>query len=108
MQLTRGTTPTITLNIKDEIDLSQVTEVWIYFSQQNKVKIDKTIEDVTIDTANNTITVLLSQDDTLGLKSGDAIFQMRMLLQDETALASKDSKVTVNEVYKGGVITAEE
>ena len=108
MQLTRGTTPTIGLNIKDELDLSLVTEVWVYFSQQNKVKIDKTIDDVTIDTENNKITLTLTQEDTLGLKSGDAIFQMRMLLQDGTALASKDSKVTVNEVYKGGVITAEE
>ena len=41
MELIRGTTPTIEINILTEIDLNQVSEVWVYISQQNKVKVDK-------------------------------------------------------------------
>ena len=105
VQLTRGTTPTIVIHVKTEIDLHQVTQIWVYISQMNKVKVDKLISDVTFDYENMNITLTLSQEDTLALKAGDALFQIRMLLQDDTALATLASKITVNEVYKGGVIT---
>ena len=47
MQLIRGTTPTINMNVKSELDLTLVKNIWVYVSQQNKVKIDKGIDDVT-------------------------------------------------------------
>lgn len=108
MQLIRGTTPTIEITVQTEIDLHQVAEVWIYISQQNKVKVDKQLEDVTFDYENRVMSITLSQDNTLALKEGDALFQIRMLLMDGTALATLASKVTVKEVYKGGVITPED
>lgn len=105
MQIIRGTTPTIDINIVSELDLTTITQVWVYISQQNKVKIDKIITDVTFDTEHRKISVLLSQEDTLGLKADvDTLFQIRLLLNDETALATTASKVKVIEVYKGGVI----
>ena len=106
MKLIRGTTPTIQLNIKSEDDLTMVTQVWIYFTQNKKIKIDKKIEDVTIDAEHNAITLILSQDDTLALKANtDTLFQMRVLLSNDTALANIAMNVTVAEVYKEGVIT---
>lgn len=109
MELIRGTTPTIIITVQTELDLHQVSEVWIYISQQNKVKVDKKITDVTFDYENRTISLVLSQEDTLELKAGqDSIFQIRLLLLDGTALATIGSKVTVREIYKGGVITPEE
>lgn len=104
MNFTRGTTPTIEITVKNEIDFSQVLQVWVYISQMNKVKVDKEITDVTFDQPNNKMTVTLSQEDTLALKAGDALFQIRLLLQDETALATLATKITINEVYKGGII----
>lgn len=109
MQFIRGTTPTITITVKnDDIDLSTIEQVWIYVSQQNKVKIDKDIDDVTIDTGEKTITVKLTQEDTLALRAGDSFFQMRVLLSDDTALATIATKVTVLDVYKNGEITSGE
>ena len=105
MNFTRGTTPTIEITVKNEIDFSQVLQVWVYISQMNKVKVDKEITDVTFDQPNNKMTVTLSQEDTLALKAGEALFQIRLLLQDETALATIASKITINEVYKGGIIS---
>lgn len=107
MNIRRGTTPTIVMNVLDDLDLSRIVEIWVYFSQQNKVKIDKGENDVVMDYDNRKMRVLLSQEDTLNLKEGEAIFQVRALLDDGTALASKDSKVKVLQVYKGGVITNE-
>ena len=104
MQLIRGTTPNIVATVKNDTDLSVVTQVWFYISQQNKPKVDKLIEDVVIDTENKTISAILSQDDTLALRAGDALFQIRLLTNDGTALASVAQKITILEVYKGGVI----
>ena len=108
MQLIRGTTPTIVINVKDDIDLSTITEIWVYISQQNKVKVDKKIEDVDIDDVTKTITLTLSQEDTLSLKSGEALFQIRLLLQDDTALATTASEIEILEIYKGGIISDED
>lgn len=105
MQIIRGTTPTIKVVIKNEIDLTTVLEVWIYIVQQKRVKIDKLLSDVTIDTESRTISVTLDQEDTLALKADqDTLLQIRMLLLDGTALATVAEKVVVKEIYKDGII----
>lgn len=105
MQLIRGTTPTITANIKGDIDLSHVFEVWMYIYQGGSIKIDKDITDVSkIDAEKSQIIFRLSQQDTLGLIAGNALIQIRLLMNDGIALASVASNVNIAEVYKGGVI----
>ena len=108
MQLIRGTTPTIVITVQTELDLHQVSQVWIYLSQQNKVKVDKLISNVTFDYDHRIINVTLSQEDTLALKAGEALFQIRLLLMDDTALATIASNVEVIEIYKDGVISEEQ
>jgi len=105
MQITRGTTPTILINIKNDIDMTTIHQVWIYISQQNKVKVDKEISDVDMDTEKRQISLRLEQEDTLALKSGDAFFQIRILLEDGTALATVANKISVIEIYKDGVLS---
>lgn len=107
MQLIRGTTPTIVINVKTEIDLHNISEVWVYISQQNKVKVDKLLKDVSFNYIDRQIIVTLSQEDTLSLKKGDAIIQIRCLLNNGEALANIAKSITVEEVYKGGVIEPE-
>lgn len=107
MELMQGTTPTITVSVKDPIDLTQVTAVWLYISQNNKVKVDKVLSDVSFNIDEKKIIVTLSQLDTLGLKDGEALFQIRLLLNNGTALATKAAKITIGKVYKDGVITDE-
>ncbi len=105
MEIVRGTTPTIVITVKNEMDLTTIQEVWVYIAQQNKVKIDKLYQDVTIDAEHNKISVKLEQEDTLKLKANqDALFQIRMLLTDNTALATIATEVEVAEVYKDGII----
>lgn len=108
MQIIRGTTPSIVITVQTEIDLQQVSEVWIYVSQQKAVKIDKKIDDVTFDYENRKITVRFTQNDTLGLKAGEALFQIRLLLNDGTALATVAADIEIIEIYKQGVIAEEE
>lgn len=108
MQLIRGTTPRITAKIKNDIDLHDLVEVWVYISQRNKVRVDKTIDDVIFDYENNYIIVSLTQEDTLALKRGTALIQIRALTANEQALGMDAQDVEVIEVYKDGVIEEEE
>lgn len=106
MQLIRGTTPTITINVKDDIDLSQVTQIWCYVYQGGVIKIDKDITDVSkIDYDERQIFLKFSQKDTLGLVAGNALFQIRLLMRDGTALAAIATQISIAEVYKGGEIS---
>lgn len=109
MEIIRGTTPTIQITIQDEIDLEQVAQVWVYFSQRNEVKVSKDLSDVTFDLSRQMIIVKLEQEDTLALDADKAtLFQIRLLLTDGTALGMEASDVKVYQIYKDGVITPEE
>lgn len=104
MEIIRGTTPTIIISIQTEIDLSEVSAAWIYISQQNKVRVNKELSDIEIDAEEKTITVVLTQEDTLNLKAGiETLFQIRLRLAD-TALATTATKIVVKEIYKEGII----
>ena len=105
MRIIRGTTPTIVVNVKSEVDFSTVTAIWVYISQMGLVRINKEITDVVFNQEDMTITLKLSQDDTLGLYEGEALFQIRLLLSAETALATVAERIFIDEVYKEGVIS---
>ena len=109
LEFIRGTTPTIIVDIDDDIDLSIIKQVWMYIWQSKKLVVDKILSDVTIDPINKIITLRLSQDDTLACKEGEAIMQIRLLLDDDagsddSALANVGWPVKIYEIYKGGVI----
>ena len=106
LDITRGTTPTCFIYVKEEIPLQNIRAVWVFVSQNNKVKIDKVTEDITIDYDHHYLTVKFSQEDTLNLKAGEAMFQVRVLLNND-ALASYAKKIKIYPVYKEGVITSE-
>lgn len=106
MQIIRGTTPLITANVRSNINLNAINEVWAYIYQQGRIIVDKKLSDsqVNIDAENRKIKVQLTQEDTLALRADTgAIFQMRLIMNG-TALATNGFNVMVREVYKGGII----
>lgn len=104
MELIRGTTPTIVIYMEEQIDFSQVKQVWIYISQNKKVIVDKEISDVTFNQQKQTITLTLAQKDTINLKAGEAKFQIRLVFNDTTALATIAEDIEILEIYKSGII----
>lgn len=108
MQIIRGTTPTITVNIRSNIDLTSVSAIWVYIYQQGSIVINKELSQVTINPTTKKITIILSQEDTLALRANTgALFQIRLLLNDNIALATPAVNVLIKEVYKDGIITGE-
>lgn len=101
--MTRGTTPTFLIKVNSDLDLSTVSKLWITFEQNN---IEKTfnLEDVEVNASEKTISVFMSQEDTLEFATGYALLQIRGLTADEKAFASKVKRVDIERILKEGVI----
>lgn len=96
----RGTTPTIT--ITTDVDLTGVSNLFLTFSQRNRVLFEKTLEDVTI--TSETLTCDLEQAETLLLKAGTPLqFQIRATLNGKK-IASNIMSANVDGILKGGEI----
>lgn len=103
--MTRGTTPTLTLKLKN-CDVSLLDNVYITFKQnryQNKV-LEKTLDDISVDIEKNTLTIRLTQEDTLYFCESDVEMQLRAVTTNNQAVASKIIKLPVNRILKDGVI----
>lgn len=100
----RGTTPTLTFRIKDEnIDFDKFEQIWITIKGRNN-EITKDIDSVEIDAENRTLSIELTQEETLSFNTIDVQVQMRVLDTDGRAFASRIFNTRMNALLKGGVI----
>ena len=102
MVITRGTTPTVSLTVKD-FEVSASDEIHLYFSQKNKMRFKKTSTDneITVEETAEGIKVIttLTQEDTFMLKKGDVKLQFRVKLNgDGPVLASGEVHADVQDV----------
>lgn len=77
----RGTTPTITCTLSTDIDLAECELIRVIIRQGGHVKLIKEADDVTIQDK-TTISVKLSQKETLSFYSGAADIQVRIKASD--------------------------
>ena len=100
----RGTTPQLIFRIN--FDTKRLKRVYITIKNEHKepITVEKTIEDCTLD--GMTITTTLSQEETLKFKANEKInVQLRILTDDDIALASQLFPMTIEKILKDGVIT---
>lgn len=99
----RGTTPTLEFALPFEVDL--IAEAYVTISQNQSVVIDKSLSELTC--AGKTLTVKLSQEDTLKLQqseiqnSGSADTCAN---EERRSLASDIMRLHVGRILKEGVI----
>lgn len=100
----RGSTPTNIFTVP--FDLSQAT-VYISYEQNKRVVVEKTGEDLFFDHAEDyTITVSLTQEDTLAFVPGEVLIQIRYVFPTGDADASNIIRTTAERIIKDGVIDA--
>lgn len=104
----RGTTPTIKCQINSDIDLTDIEQVWVTFKNKSYEK-TYDIEEVEIDTDENTISLVMTQEDTLafhtcGELKGKVAVQIRLLTTGGLAMASNVAEITLEGTLKEGVI----
>ena len=98
----RGTTPQLEV-IVTGVDFAEVAELWLTIGQNGRPIINKDLEDLTIE--DNTIYVTFTQEDTLALRACSSTYlQLRVLMNDGTAIATPVKKLNVNEIIKDGII----
>lgn len=97
----RGTTPKLEFTLP--FDTEQLQEAFVTFAQNGSVVLDKPLSECILD--QNTLTVRLTQEDTLKLKevyTTEMQIRARMLSGD--ALASNIIRVSTERILKDGVI----
>lgn len=105
IQIYRGTTPTIYCNLPDTINPAEIAEVWITLAHGKKYCLDFSLDAGTIDLVGRTLSIHLSQEQTLSLRPHSCELGVRILMKDSTALAIKQPvDVEVIDVTKDGVI----
>ena len=104
----RGTTPILTFHVKNEtLDLSDIADIWITFKNKAGVKtkeITFDLEDVVIDAVERTITLNLTQEDTLDFTDNNMVVQLRVKFNNDMAYASSIMGIDIRHILKEGVI----
>lgn len=96
----RGTTPTNIFNVN--VDLTGAEVIYVTYKQSDSVVVEKEKGDCTV--TSESISVMLTQEDTLKFNTGPVEIQIRARFPNESAIASNIMKTTVTRILKGGVI----
>jgi hypothetical protein len=99
----RGTTPTIVLELDTEVSLVNLAEMWVTF-KTSTVEVTKLLEDVIIDDTLKTVTVMLSQEETLKLYNGRGSVQIRFRDENDLAYVTEIADLNIGKILKEGVI----
>lgn len=98
----RGTTPTLKIKVKG-IDIKQFSSIYVTF-RQGDIEITKTNEDIEIE-PENTLSIWLSQEDTLAFSRGHVDVQIRAVTENKVVVASGIKMLFMEQILKEGVIT---
>ena len=98
----RGTTPTYTFTLPDDVKLDDFTTVYLTFSQNGHNVLEKTKDE--LEATEEGFRLLFSQADTLCFSPGSVKIQLRARMPDGTAVASNVISTTAQEVLKDGEI----
>lgn len=100
----RGTSPTFRIRLNNEsIPLDLIKTLWITI-RSNQNEVTKELKDCEMIESEHIIQFKLSQEDTLSLSTGEAQIQLRILMQDGTAMATPIKRLAISNILKEGVI----
>lgn len=95
MKITRGTTPTISLTLKD-FEMEATDQIHLYFSQKKKMRFKKVTPDVKFE--DGKIITTLTQEETFKLKTGEVKMRFRFITEDGVVRASGSAFAEVDDV----------
>lgn len=93
----RATTPTHIFTFPESVEVSDVNDILISYTQCGKKILEKTLSDLIIDTNHNAFNLTLTQKETDSFAPGKALIQVRAKTGDK-ALASQMIWLTVKPV----------
>lgn len=84
----RATTPIHSFGFPNDIKVSKITKALITYSQDGSNVLEKSLDDVIVDTSNNAFRLILTEAETLLFAPGKALVQMRIEYDGGPTLAS--------------------
>lgn len=101
----RGTTPILTFKVNTDLDLNDVERAEVTFKSVSGTK-EKTwdLNRLILDVENKTLTLYLTQEETLYFSVGKIDIQLRIKLNNDLVYASKIVTSTLEKILKEGVI----
>lgn len=97
----RGTTPKMDFVLPFDVD--SIAESYITFVQNNNIVFDKSFSEC--ESHENTLTLRLTQEETLKLSDGNAVeIQIRVRTKSGEAMASNIIRVNTERILRDGVI----
>lgn len=98
----RGTTPTLNFIFEYNLENFDITAFYLTFMQGNEIVLEKELSELEI--TENTVTVKLTQQETLSMESNEPIYiQARIKIKD-VAYATNIIATNLKSILKGGVI----
>ena len=100
----RGTTPTIILKIdNDDFDMTDIVVCHVTIQNDNG-RNKKVFDNPTIDVENKTISIELTQQDTLAYETGNINLQIKVKLQGGRVVASPILVTPMNKILEEAII----
>ena len=101
-----GSTPRNTFVIPDDIDITGYKEIQIVYNQHNKAVVIKNSLEGDIEVNGNELSVVLSQADTFKFDWQTVVrIQVRIMLSDDSVIASTPITVDANQCMDDNVLT---
>ena len=100
----KGTTPTFIFELDTPIDLTDMSEVWITIRDGAGVKHNWDITRATLDDTEKTVSLTLTQAETLEMAPGIGAVQIRFLTTSGHALTTQKTQINISTTLKGGII----
>lgn len=103
--MVRGTTAIFTILITDStVALTELSALAVTFSQNGHTVIERSLNEVTIDTSNKTITIAFTQKETLRFKDGKVELQVALKYTTGQVIRSEIMTTTAERILKDGEI----
>lgn len=102
--MTRGTTPTIVMELPESILSSLINEAVFSIFQHGKEVVQRRLEEMDANEKENTLSVRLTQEETYSLKAYEEILMQLKIKIGDTVLVSNVMKGCVFEVLNKEVI----
>lgn len=96
----KGITPTFTLTLPEDIDLSFASHIYVTLGRKGKAILQKTEEDLGIDA--NIVSVFLNQEETTALPVGEVQIQINWTYQ-EAGITKRACSEIASTYWKGNL-----
>lgn len=109
IEITRGTTPTLSCMIPESIPVKEVDEIWFTITQNGAMIADRKLSENTVQIDNNTVSIKLTQTESLKMKTyeyAEIGIQLYRSADDTRWSLAEPEIINIKRINKDGLMCA--